>query len=247
MKKNLLVLVLVVVVCAVGAQWLRQGGQGQDPQWTALRLDMIDGLERLWNTRGHQVELLPSEGGVQASVQVVLPENTSPRQQQWNYPFLRYVSERHREPMLRGLTLVGLPETRVQESSPQPYATGGSIEARVELMRRRAQGWLDNTVGEGNGLALLDGEVKEVPQPIVPGGENRYVMPRDRLEKRVRIPQGEQARGPIVRTEYSLVLVLVINGRAEGAEAKMTALPQLEAMMGLDLGRRDSRRVVVLP
>ena len=243
MRRNLLVLVVVVLVCAVGAQWLRPAGQ--DKQWTALRLDMVDGLERLWNTRGHQVELLPSEGGVQASVQVVLPENTSPRQQQWNYPFLRYVAERDREPVLRGLTLLGLPEIRLEETSPQPYATGGSVEARLELMRRRAQGWLDNTVGKGNGLALIDGEVRQVSQPNTPGGDNHYVMPRERFAKRA--PQGEQARVPIVRPEYTTLLVLVINGRAEGAEARMSALPQLEAMMGLDLGRRDSRRVVVLP
>lgn len=246
MKRNLLVLVMTVIVCAVGAQWLRREPVGEDKRWTALRLDMVDGLERLWNTRGHQVELLPAEGGVQARVQPVLPQGTSQRQAQWNYPFLRFLARRHQEPVLRGLSLVGLPEAAQLENIPRPYATGGSIEAHLEMRRRRSQAWLDETVGKGNGLALLDGEVVEVPQPVVPGSQSHYVMPRDRFAKRAPI-QGEQARVPIVRPEYSIVLVVVLNGRVEGAEKKMSQLAQLEAMLGLSLEGRDSRRVVVLP
>ncbi len=255
LKKNLLVLALVAIVCALGAQFLRGGGQSKD--WTALRVDMVDALERFWNTRGHQVELLPNEKGVNASAMVVLPQGCSPRQQQWNYPLLRYVAQRNATPVLHSLSLTTslgpLPETASQAETQgavpqQPYASGGSIDTHLELVRRQAQAWLDSVVGSGNALALVDGDSRQVSLPQAPGSQNHYMRARDRSESaRARRSTNEVAPQPIMLNEYTTVLVLVINGRAEGAEAKLSRLPELEQSLQLKLDGRDSRRVVVLP
>lgn len=255
MKRNLLALVMVAIVCALAAQFLRQGGQNKD--WTALRVDMVDALERFWNTRGHQVELLPHDKGVNVSAQVVLPQDCNARQQQWNYPLLRYVAQRNATPVLHGLSLTTsqglLPEMaspgEAQGAMRRPYSSGGSSETHLELVRRQAQAWLDGLVGPGNGLALVDGDSRQVPQPLPRRSENHYIRPRQEVEGR-RAPASESARAvsqPIVLTEYTTVLVLVINGRAEGAEAKLSRLPELEQSLQLQLDGRDSRRVVVLP
>jgi hypothetical protein len=251
LKKNLLVLVAVLITCALGAQLLRKSPAGEDPQWSALRLDMIDGLERLWNTRGHQVELLPAEGGVNASVQVVIPAGTSERQQQWNQPFLHFVAQRHGTPLLKGLSLPGLSAEATPSASAsmdnsirRPYAGGASVDRHLILVRRQAQSWLDSNLGKGNGLALVDGEMHNVPQFDPHARERHYLMPRDRASKRG--PSHAEV-APIMLPEYTTVLVVVLNGRAEGAEAKLSRLPELEQALRLDLSGRDSRRLVVLP
>lgn len=253
MKRNLLALALVAIVCALAAQFLRQGGQSK--QWTALRLDMVAALERLWNTRGHEVELLPDGPGVKAAVRVALPQGCTPRQQQWNYPFLRYVAQRNAAPVLHGLTLSSslgpLPETQpdgeAQAARPRPYSGAGSVETHLELVRRQAQAWLEATVGTGNGLALVDGDSRQISRPFAPGSQNHYIRPRVEGESsRARRVEGAPPQ-QIMQMEYSLVLVLVINGRAPGAEAKLSRLPELEQSLQLKLDGRDSRRVVVLP
>lgn len=226
MKRNLLALALVAIVCALAAQFLRQSGQSKE--WMALRVDMVDALERLWNTRGHQVELLPDGKGVNVSAQVVLPPDCSPRQQQWNYPLLHYVAQHNGAPLLHGLVLHSSLGS-LQEMPSPGIATGGALEARLELVRRQAQAWLDGRIGPGNALALVDGE-----------SESHFVRAREEGRSKREVAQPFQA-------EYSTVLVLVINGRAAGAEAKLSRLPELEQALRLQLGERDSRRVVVLP
>ncbi len=247
MKKNLLTLVLVAIACAVAAQYLRQGGQNKE--WTALRVDMVDALERFWNTRGHQVELLPADKGVTARVQVILPANISERQQQWNFPVLRFVARRHRTPELLGLS-VSTPQGALQEAGPsqgssqgavprQPYAPGGdSVEAHLELVQRQAQAWLDGVVGAGNALALVDGSSSQVAQPIAPGVEAHFLQAREKFEgKRAPSSDNSSIAPQIMTTQYTTILVVVANGRVEGVEAKLNRLPELG----------DSRRLVMLP
>lgn len=246
-------LALVAIVCALAAQFLRQGGQNKE--WTALRVDMVDALERFWNTRGHQVELLPGDGGVKVSAQVVLPPDCPSRQQNWNYPLLRYVAQRNVTPVLQGLSLSSslgpLPETTTESEAPRamrrPYANGASIENHLELVRRQAQAWLDGVVGPGNALALVDGEAREVSRPIPSGSENHFIRAREEGEGQRARRVDSSAPVQIVPSEVRTVLVLVINGRAEGAEAKLSRLPELEQTLQLQLNGRDSRRVVVLP
>jgi hypothetical protein len=233
---------------------------------------MTDALDRFWGTQGNQVELLPADQGVTASVKVVLPAgNVSPRQQQWNFPLLRFVAQRNGQPQLRGLAINELTNQRaILESAdqavpsaapPEPYARGNiSNEAHLQLMQRQAQSWLDGLLGTGNGLALVDGSSQDLPVALpVRGMENHYLMPRDRGASRraPRNPQEnsfeaapkqreEQARQTF-RTEYTTILVVVVNGRAEGAQAKLGQLPELNTLLQLKVDQRDSQRVVVLP
>jgi len=255
LKKNLLALVLVAIVCAIAAQYLRQGGQNKE--WTALRVDMVDALERFWNTRGHQVELLPADKGVTARVQVVMPADTNGRQQQWNFPVLRFVAQRNRTPELVGLSL-STPQGALQEAGPQgasqgavpavPYAGGESVEAHLELVQRQAQAWLDGVVGAGNSLALVDGSSRQVAQPVAPGVEAHYLRAREESEgKRAPSSDNSSIAPQVVTTKYTTILVVVANGRAEGVEAKLSRLPELESSLQLKLNQGDSRRLVVLP
>lgn len=255
LKKNLLILVLVAIVCALAAQYLRQGGPNKE--WTALRTDMVDALERFWNTRGHQAELLPADKGVHVNVQVVMPADTSARQQQWNFPLLRYVAQRNGTPAMVGLSVAtpqgplaesGSSSRDAQGAAPRPYATGGeSIETHLELVRRQAQAWLDSAVGAGNALALVDGTSRQVAQPVTPGGEAHYIRPREAARRRGSESSNSVVAPQIFTTEYTTVLVLVVNGRAEGVEAKLSRLPELEQALHLNLSGGDSRRVVMLP
>ena len=253
MKKNLLALVLVAIVCAVAAQYLRTGGQNKE--WTALRVDAVDALERFWNTRGHQVELLPADKGVNLKVQVVLPPDTNARRQNWNFPLLRFVAQRHPEPVVRGLSLLTpqgpLSETPSQDNVSgavprQPYAGEASLETRLELVRRQAQGWLDGNVGAGNALALVDGDERQVALPTLPGSEAHFIRARKESEGKRAPSSNESAIAPQVsRTEYTTLLVVVLNGKADAP--KFQRLPELYTTLQLNLDRGDSRRVVELP
>lgn len=272
MKKNLLALVMIAIVCALASQLLRQGGEKKE--WIALRRDITDALDRFWGTQGNQVELLPAEQGVTASVKVVLPAgNVSPRQQQWNFPLLRFVAQRNGQPQLRGLAINELTNQRaILESAEfaapsaaprEPYARGNiSNEAHLQLMQRQAQSWLDGVLGTGNGLALVDGSSQDLPLSLpVQGTENHYLMPRDRgasrraprnpqensFEAAPRQSQEQQQVRQATRTEYTTILVVVVNGRAEGVQAKLGQLPELNTLLQLKVDQRDSQRVVVLP
>ena len=259
MKKNLLALILIAIVCALASQLLRQSGEKKE--WTALRLDMTEALDRFWGTHGNLVELLPADQGVTATVRVVLPQgNVSPRQQQWNFPLLRFVAQRNSQPQLRGLAISELNTQRAiveeESSSPasavpqQPYARGNiSNEAHLQLMQRQAQSWLDGQLGTGNGLALVDGSSREIPNELpVRGTENHYLMPRDRGARRRSENSMEAApQQQRFQTEYTTILVIVVNGRAEGVQAKLAQLPELNTLLQLKVEQRDGQRVVVLP
>jgi len=259
-KKNLLALVMIAIVCALASQLLRQSGEKKE--WAALRLDMTDALDRVWGTHGSKVELLPAEGGVTAAVQVVMPQgNVSPRQQQWNFPLLRFVAQRNAQPQLRGLAISELNTQRaileVSDSAApgaapiEPYARGKvSNETHLQLVQRQAQSWLDGVLGSGNALALVDGSSRELPNELpVPGSENHYLMPR---ERQARPRESEAARAvdsaapqQQLRTEYTTVLLVVVNGRAEGVNEKVGRISELTGV--LQLQQRDSQRVVTLP
>ena len=260
MKKNLLALVMIAIVCALASQLLRQSGEKKE--WTALRLDMTDALDRFWGTHGNLVELLPADQGVTATVKVVLPQgNVSPRQQQWNFPLLRFVAQRNSQPQLRGLAISEFNSQRAilesadqavpGEGPPEPYARGNiSNEAHLQLMQRQAQSWLDNVLGAGNGLALVDGNSRELPNELpVRGTENHYLMPREKQARRPNTENSMEAAPPQehFRTEYTTILVVVVNGRAEGVQAKLNRLPELNSLLQLKINERDSQRLVVLP
>jgi len=166
------------------------------------------------------------------------------------------VAERNRTPVVLGLSLstpsgplmqAAYPGAESAEANRSPYSSPGSIETRLELVRRQAQAWLDGTLGAGQGLALVDGDVRQLPQVVQPGVENHFIRARDESEGKRAPNPNDSAIKQILKPEYSTVLVLVGNGRAGGVQAKLSRLPELEQTLQLKLDGRDSRRMVVLP
>ncbi|MFN8608097.1 MAG: hypothetical protein U0931_11240 [Vulcanimicrobiota bacterium] len=94
-NQNFPILLVVIAVVAVLAHWARR--QAPDPGLAALEKDMTASLSRLWGSEKHEVELSPAGPAVNARVAVSMPSGLRLRQQRWNYPFLRFVAERHPE------------------------------------------------------------------------------------------------------------------------------------------------------
>ena len=59
---NFPILLMVVAMVAVTAQWTRQSGE--KPEWKALRQDLTASLASLWQQTGHQVEVLAAGEGL---------------------------------------------------------------------------------------------------------------------------------------------------------------------------------------
>ena len=166
---NLLILVLLLVVSALTAQYFRSSG-GEKPQWAALRNDMQNSLNLLWGTPNNAVQLVPGEGGPQAYVTAFSPRGTRPSRQDWNFSFLRFVAARHPEVRLTGLfvtegtTGAHLQELQVQQplnvknqSKPSAaYHPDFDEHSRAELLRRQYQTGFDQALGAGRMLVLVD-------------------------------------------------------------------------------------------
>ncbi|MBS2036989.1 hypothetical protein JST97_18510 [bacterium] len=237
MKKNLLALFLVLLACALASQWPALANR-------KLRLEMADGLEQLWKQPGQMVDLRSSPGGVDAEVQVVLPPDCSERQQQWNFPLLRFISQRYGEPRLERINLsrrdsgASIPELNSVHPSQDPLEA--SNQAHLELIRRQAQAWLDQKLGADHGLALVDGSAQIQAQPLDPGEERHYLMARPEeatAGKAYRMRSSEETEAPITVTRFSTKLVLVLDGRVAQAEKLRTE--DLGASLGL--GSQDIR------
>lgn len=166
---NLLILVLLLVVSALTAQYFRSSGGGK-PQWAALRNDMQNSLNLLWGTPNNAVQLVPGEGGPQAYVTAFSPRGTRPSRQDWNFSFLRFVAARHPEVRLSGLFVTeGTTGAHLQEAigaATQPLNVSASPvaayhpdfdeQSRAELLRRQYQTGFDQALGAGRVLVLVD-------------------------------------------------------------------------------------------
>lgn len=242
MKKNLLALGLIVLACAMAAIWPALANQ-------KLRREMVDGLEQLWKQPGQLVELRASSGGVDAEVRVVFPANTPLRQQQWSFPLLRFISRRYGEPRLEKISLRardGGNEIQEQENPPVPESPLESAnQSHMELIRRQAQAWLDQKLGVGHGLALVDGTARVESLPTTqPGEERHYLMsrPEGKTENRaMRLPSYDETQ-PLTTTRFTTRLVLVVDGRTPEANQLPTA--DLNQTLGL---ASEEIRMLVLP
>ena len=138
---NLLILVLLLVVSALTAQYFRSGPR-QRPEWTSLSNDMQSSLNLLWETPNNAVQLVPGEGGPQAYVTAFSPRGTRPSRQSWNFPFLRFVAARHPEVRLSGLFVTeGTTGARLQELPGQQSRSdqqGKPGAARLRVVRLEA-------------------------------------------------------------------------------------------------------------
>jgi len=163
MKKNhnLPILLIVIALVAVVAQWNRHAGE--KPEWTALRQDLAASLGRLWDRPDQQVELLPGQSGVVVQAQVSMPPGTRPRQQRWNYPFLRFVAQRHPQVNVEQLEVSEAASHRkISEIAlngllaEAAYSPREDEENTCVLVGRQMTARLEELVGRGEALVLVD-------------------------------------------------------------------------------------------
>ncbi len=164
MKKNanFPILIVVLVLVAVVAQITRHSGE--KPEWTAMRQDMVSGLALLWEIPQQQVDLVAGKSGVVVQARVNLPPGTRARKQRWNYPFLRFVAQRHPKVAIEQLevsdasTQQKISEIALNGLLAEAYYPPPSDEERNCLMvSRQFTTLLDGTLGRpGECLVLVD-------------------------------------------------------------------------------------------
>jgi len=185
MKKNLLVLVLVVAAVALATRLNRNSGQPAG--WAALRQDETRCLEALWG-RAPQVELVSVNGGVLMNLNQPFAAEVSPARRRWSYEVARLVAQRHPQ--------VGVVQIRVvdaasnQEVSQTPNPEERSEQDRTELLRRQRQAQADQMMP--GTLVLLD--VQYAPAPNDQALQQNRVAPPS---ARARAPHhGESSGAP---------------------------------------------------
>ena len=160
MKQNLWTLLGLIVLVAVAVQFSRGGAK--KAEWVALERDLQASLELLWQQPGQKAELVPAEGGPMALVTVRMPPQAKAS---WNVPFLHFVATRHPEVHLKRLdlrdALSGNPIASEDFSSVgnwflQSGPSSGDSQRRAELLRRQGQSVVDEQLGAGQGLVLVD-------------------------------------------------------------------------------------------
>ena len=165
MKKNnnLPILLIVIALVAVVAQWNRRAGE--KPEWTALRQDLAASLARLWDQPRQQVELLPGQAGVVVQAQVSMPPGTRPRQQRWNYAFLRFVAQRHPKVSLEQLEVSdAASRQKISEIAlngllaEAAYPPREDEERNCTIVSRQLTASLEDVLGRGEALVLVDAQ-----------------------------------------------------------------------------------------
>lgn len=163
MKKNANIPILLVVIAlvAIVAQWNRNSSE--KTEWPALRQDLFSSLGRLWERPQQEVELLPGYSGVAVRAQVSMPPGLRPRQQRWNYPFLRFVAQRHPAIHIEHLEVVDA--TNRQKISEialngllaeRAYAPREDEESNCVMVSRQLTAGLEAQMGPGEALVLVD-------------------------------------------------------------------------------------------
>ncbi len=171
MKKNLLVLVLVLAAVALTTRLNRNSGQ--EAAWAALRQDETRCLETLWG-EVPQVELLPTNGGVLMNLIQPFPDDVSPARRRWSYEVARLVARRHPQVAVVDIRVVDGANGQTISPAPDP-------EERTELLRRQRQAQADQIMP--GTLVLLD--IRYAPAP------NDPAILQNRVE-----PTGARARAP---------------------------------------------------
>jgi hypothetical protein len=230
MKRNLLALVLILAVCAVVARYR----QLQEQARLSLGEDLRVALEVLWGVKGQEVLVIPSDSGVEVRARVVFPRDTRSSRRAWCFPLLRFAARRHGPPAVREMRLTdagtGQPLVPLTPSPlpDRPYAQPSSDEARAEIVRREAQGWLDSKLGAQRALALVDCESKTMDD---------FLPKYDTLQYNLMTAYVPPPKGWRKRNQTTVTLVIVLDGRATDPASLQKSLQELNR----------SPRIVVLP
>ena len=207
MKKNhnLPILLIVIVIVAVMAQFNRHSGE--KPELAAMRQDMLASLQLLWEQPGSQVELVPAGERINVQATVAMPPNLRPRQQRWNYPFLRFVALRHPAVTLQTLEVIdGSTHNSISEVALNglradrvaPRFNNDDAEGMSQMTARQIGSSLDQLIGSGQGLVLVDTELGKSSRESM-----RYGAPEQRLLAKRAYPSPQDR---IVRVDVCIVL-----------------------------------------
>ena len=166
-NSNLPILLVVIAVVAIAAQFGRQSGE--KPEWKSLRQDMTASLTSLWQQPGHQAELVAASQGVDARVSVAIPRGLRLRQQRWNHPFLRFVAARHPDVQVKNLSVVEAGSDRVIPETAMAGLFADRVAPRVnfddeeerlcQLTSRQLASALERKLGTGRELVLVDAQL----------------------------------------------------------------------------------------
>jgi len=155
-NNNFPILLAVIVLVALAAQFMRPS---HDQSQLAMRRDLEKSLQLLWDRENQQVEITAS--GLRATVS--MPAEVSPRQQRWNYPFLRFVARRHPDLNLQTLEVIDassrrpIPEVAMSGMLAEVQAPRGDSPENVSLLTgRRLTMELEVVAGQGRALVLVD-------------------------------------------------------------------------------------------
>ncbi|MFN8608098.1 MAG: hypothetical protein U0931_11245 [Vulcanimicrobiota bacterium] len=161
---NIPILLVLIAVVAVAAQFLRHSPS--TPDTAPWERDLEACLGKLWQRDGQQVRLEAGpDGNYRLRAQVNQPRATRLRQQRWNYPFLRFACTRFSQIRLGEVQVEDknsrnlIPETAMNgllADRIAPRAEGGDEERACVLTGRQLSAQLDQRLGAGQTLVLVD-------------------------------------------------------------------------------------------
>lgn len=146
--------ILIVILMLIASVAYFTHNSAEKPELAALRLDMEDSLQLLWGPYDQHVKLDAAGVRVTAQAMVLMPEHLRPRQQRWNYPFLRFVASRHTGLRLERLEVVDGTSHRPLLEGPIP----DEEELFCQLHTRRLTSSLEAILGPGKSLVLVDAD-----------------------------------------------------------------------------------------
>lgn len=155
MKKNLIVLLLILAVVAVSGRYAQNRQAEKD-----LEKDLQAGLAALWESPEQNVQI--QDGVAHISVTVAAEGNPS-----WNFQLARYIAARHPEVRLSQLDI---------RSGATPVAEVPAT-AQAQLETRKAQAVADVLLAPGQSLVLEDVQTETPGQDfsdyVVQGAQKR--------------------------------------------------------------------------
>lgn len=259
---NYIVIVLVVVISALLAKGFLKPAQ-VDPL-SRLGADVKHCLDGFWGHDRSQVQMTPEPTTL--LVDAALPPGTRPRQQGWTHPLVGFIVARHPGVQVAQIEVQGVAAKSEAHSMESLEGRRGSAfsdpahfeEARSEVLRRNTQLQMDQVLGAGSALVLVDvvsGDLStvaappsEVEAPSLPRAPHGLAPRDNRFEaapSRSRRPSdNSKVVNPRAQPQVAQIHARIVFRQADRvAEAMQMARGLLE----IQEGRGDTFREFVLP
>ena len=222
---NFPILLVIIVLVAVLAQFARHPA---DKPELAARQDLERCLALLWEEGGQQVEIIPN--GLRATVH--MPAGVSPRQQRWNYPFLRFLALRHPGLKLQTLQVIdassqrAVPEVAMSGMLAERWIPPSESEENISLLNgRRLTLELEKVSGKDSALVLVDAHQTQAWRDSLLYGR--------RASGNVARPP--RSRGPVLSLEVCLIIPQTLHPRI------------IQEFQATQLNHKETIRTIRLP